>query len=283
MYPNADIPVCQLSIQTNKDGTYHYNIGKALAPLREEGVLIFGSRSATHNLKEMDVNHYDKKAPYGKKAHPYPDHFYPLHVALGAVGDKSKGQQDNNIFITIFPPLGLVKIKFYDAFKSDGYHDTLAVAERDNEGSFQAWIRHKLLLPVSVLHLLRWGEKYDGHGSSIKYTDKCPECLEDDEWTKWGDKWDENFNQYSQGVKQGETWWEGKYGERWNHTWGGGERKGHDGSGWVHKYGKSSCGEHWDTHVQQDTWYERYLHFDFQHCFENSVQLREVHKPPPET
>ncbi|KAF9600357.1 hypothetical protein IFM89_008528, partial [Coptis chinensis] len=101
MYPNA-----------NKDGTYHYNMGEALAPLREEGVLIFGSRSATHNLREMgmsnghvvswakvfdtwlkesllngrygDVNHYEKKAPYGKKAHPHPDHFYPLHVALGA-------------------------------------------------------------------------------------------------------------------------------------------------------------------------------------------------------
>ncbi|KAF9618625.1 hypothetical protein IFM89_002320 [Coptis chinensis] len=125
----------------------------------------------------------------------------------------------------------------------------------------------------------RWGEKYDGHGSSIKYTDKWAERLEGDGWTKWGDKWDENFNQYSQGVKQGETWWEGKYGERWNRTWG----EGHNGSGWVHKYGKSSCGEHWDTHVQQDTWYERYPHFGFHHCFENSVQLREVHKSPPET
>ncbi|KAF9608524.1 hypothetical protein IFM89_009890 [Coptis chinensis] len=121
MYPNADIPVCQLSIQTNKDGTYHYNMGKALAPLREEGVLIFGSGSATHNLREMDmsnghvvswaevfdtwlkesllngryedVNHYEKKAPYAKKAHPHPDHFYPLHVALGAAGDKSKAEQ----------------------------------------------------------------------------------------------------------------------------------------------------------------------------------------------
>ncbi|PIA45102.1 hypothetical protein AQUCO_01700559v1 [Aquilegia coerulea] len=122
----------------------------------------------------------------------------------------------------------------------------------------------------------RWGEKYDGQGSSIKYTDKWAERLEGDGWTKWGDKWDENFNQYSQGVKQGETWWQGKHGERWNRTWG----EGHNGSGWVHKYGKSSCGEHWDTHVQQDTWYERFPHFGFQHCFENSRQLREVRKPP---
>ncbi|KAM7257781.1 hypothetical protein ACFE04_013522 [Oxalis oulophora] len=121
----------------------------------------------------------------------------------------------------------------------------------------------------------RWGEQYDGHGGSIKYTDKWAERWEGDAWTKWGDKWDENFDPNANGVKQGEAWWEGKYGERWNRTWG----EHHNGTGWVHKYGKSSSGEHWDTHVQQDTWYERFPHFGFYHCFDNSVQLREVPKP----
>ncbi|XP_026395255.1 uncharacterized protein LOC113290005 isoform X1 [Papaver somniferum] len=124
----------------------------------------------------------------------------------------------------------------------------------------------------------RWGEKYDGMGGSTKYTDKWAERSEGDGWSKWGDKWDENFNTSGHGVKQGETWWQGKFGERWNRTWG----EGHNGSGWVHKYGKSSSGEHWDTHEQQDTWYARYPHFGFDHCFENSVQLREVQLPPPE-
>ncbi|XP_065863199.1 protein LIKE EARLY STARVATION, chloroplastic [Euphorbia lathyris] len=119
----------------------------------------------------------------------------------------------------------------------------------------------------------RWGETYDGHGGSVKYTDKWAERCEGDGWTKWGDKWDEHFDPNGHGVKQGETWWEGKqYGERWNRTWG--ER--HNGSGWVHKYGKSSCGEHWDTHEPQETWYERFPHYGFYHCFENSPQLQQV-------
>ncbi|KAJ8765410.1 hypothetical protein K2173_013168 [Erythroxylum novogranatense] len=121
----------------------------------------------------------------------------------------------------------------------------------------------------------RWGEKYDGHGGSIKYTDKWAERCEGDGWTKWGDKWDENFDPNGRGVKQGETWWEGKHRERWNRTWG----EGHNCSGWVHKYGKSSSGEHWDTHEPQETWYERFPHYGFYHCFNNSVQLQEVQRP----
>lgn len=121
----------------------------------------------------------------------------------------------------------------------------------------------------------RWGETYDGQGGSTKYTDKWAERFQGDGWDKWGDKWDENFDLNEKGVKQGETWWQGKHGDRWNRTWG----EHHNNSGWVHKYGKSSSGEHWDTHVQQDTWYERFPHYGFYHCFENSVQLREVQKP----
>ncbi|XP_010279291.1 PREDICTED: uncharacterized protein LOC104613255 isoform X2 [Nelumbo nucifera] len=122
----------------------------------------------------------------------------------------------------------------------------------------------------------RWGEKFDGQGASMKYTDKWAERSEGDGWTKWGDKWDENFDKNGHGIKQGETWWEGKHGERWNRTWG----EHHNGSGWIHKYGKSSSGEQWDTHVEEETWYERHPHYGFEHCFENSVQLREVEKPP---
>ncbi|XP_010273681.1 PREDICTED: extradiol ring-cleavage dioxygenase-like [Nelumbo nucifera] len=120
MYPEADIPICQLSIQTNQDGTYHYKMGKALAPLRDEGVLIIGSGSATHNLRALqfndvsavpwalnfdtwlkeslidgrheDVNHYMVKAPRAEMAHPRPDHLYPLHVALGATGENADAE-----------------------------------------------------------------------------------------------------------------------------------------------------------------------------------------------
>lgn len=120
MYPEADIPVCQLSVQTERDGTYHYNIGKVLAPLKQDGVLIVGSGSATHNLRQRgdmqgapaswalnfdnwlkdallngryeDVNHYEQKAPSAKVAHPWPEHFYPLHVAMGASGMDAKAE-----------------------------------------------------------------------------------------------------------------------------------------------------------------------------------------------
>nr|QED20604.1 4,5-dioxygenase-like protein [Fenestraria rhopalophylla subsp. aurantiaca] len=120
MYPEANIPVCQLSVQPHLEGTHHYNLGRALAPLKEEGVLVIGSGSAVHPanntphcvdgvapwaaefdnwLEEAltdgryeDVNNYTKKAPNWKIAHPWPEHFYPLHVAIGAAGENSKAE-----------------------------------------------------------------------------------------------------------------------------------------------------------------------------------------------
>lgn len=115
MYPEADIPVCQLSVSSHRDGSFHYDIGKALGPLKEDGVLIIGSGSATHNLRAIDlsngppppwasqfmawlkhsllhrsfedVKNFEEKAPNAKMAHPWPEHFLPLHVALGAAGE----------------------------------------------------------------------------------------------------------------------------------------------------------------------------------------------------
>ncbi|XP_039038654.1 extradiol ring-cleavage dioxygenase-like [Hibiscus syriacus] len=121
MYPEADIPVCQLSVQSERDGNYHYNMGKALVPLKDQGVLIMGSGAATHNLEVLskdldgvvlpwalefdtwlkdallqgrykDVNEYEEKAPHAKMAHPWPEHLYPLHVAMGAAGENAKAK-----------------------------------------------------------------------------------------------------------------------------------------------------------------------------------------------
>uniref|UniRef100_A0A0E0MGN6 Uncharacterized protein n=1 Tax=Oryza punctata TaxID=4537 RepID=A0A0E0MGN6_ORYPU len=155
----------------------------------------------------------------------------------------------------------------------------------DSSGKAEKWADKWCSLdpntPLDVGHAHvwheRWGEKYDGCGGSAKYTDKWAERSEGDGWSKWGDKWDEHFDPNGHGVKQGETWWAGKYGDRWNRTWG----EHHNGTGWVHKYGRSSSGEHWDTHVPQDTWYERFPHFGFEHCFNNSVQLRSVKRQTP--
>jgi len=127
MYPKADIPVAQLSLQSAKDPAWHIALGRALRPLREQGVLIVGSGSITHNLRalrshpqgepapewvtgfcdwmaekiaagDMDaLSAYRTLAPHAVQNHPTDEHLLPLHVALGAAGDISKSQRLNSV------------------------------------------------------------------------------------------------------------------------------------------------------------------------------------------
>jgi 4,5-DOPA dioxygenase extradiol len=121
-YPDADIPVTQLSIQYDAGALHHFQIGQALTPLRAEGILILASGSATHNMWAYDsdydapppdwvqvfdkwlaekigegnwdaVLNYRQIAPHAAKNHPTEEHLLPLFVALGAAGANAKGMQ----------------------------------------------------------------------------------------------------------------------------------------------------------------------------------------------
>jgi aromatic ring-opening dioxygenase catalytic subunit (LigB family) len=111
IYPHADVPLLQLSLQRSLDPGLHLRIGKALAPLRERGVLIVGSGMSYHNVAAMfsgrgaeaaasfdswlhhavqDPATRDAKlaawrsAPGGRESHPREEHLIPLMVAAGA-------------------------------------------------------------------------------------------------------------------------------------------------------------------------------------------------------
>jgi len=118
MYPKADIPVTQLSVQSHLDARHHYRVGEALRPLREEGILILASGSLTHNLRELDWSgqstpawvsdfsdwvadassrsdrdallRYREQAPSAVRNHPTEEHFLPFFVALGAGSESAQ-------------------------------------------------------------------------------------------------------------------------------------------------------------------------------------------------
>ncbi|BBN60720.1 DODA-type extradiol aromatic ring-opening family dioxygenase [Hydrogenovibrio marinus] len=113
LFPNADMPIVQVSINYNLSHPELFQVGKALAPLREEGYAIIGSGSLTHNLRDVRwgetdplpyvlrfqedikrrlqnrdfdtlVNHAERIGDF-TQAHPTDDHYLPLVIALGAV------------------------------------------------------------------------------------------------------------------------------------------------------------------------------------------------------
>lgn len=125
MYPDADIPVVAVSVQPHEDARHHFALGRALAPLREDNVLVIGSGSLTHNLGairtelgrnpveadapdwvvsfadwmnarigEGDVDalvDYRAQAPHAAENHPTDEHLMPLYAAMGAAGPDGRG------------------------------------------------------------------------------------------------------------------------------------------------------------------------------------------------
>jgi 4,5-DOPA dioxygenase extradiol len=112
MYPSADIPVLQISLPS-QDPAELFAMGRALAPLRAEGVLVIGSGFLTHNLRAVSLRatpawaseldawaadtiarrdvdallDYRRRAPGVREALPTHEHFVPVIVAAGAAGD----------------------------------------------------------------------------------------------------------------------------------------------------------------------------------------------------
>src|SRR5688572_25566574 len=124
MFPRADVPVVQVSLDSSRPPEHHLKLGRALRPLRDNGALIVGSGGATHNLSLYfhagdrsdespplefveafnewtagaiasrrfdDLLRYRERAPYAAQNHPTAEHYLPLFVTLGAAHDDEPG------------------------------------------------------------------------------------------------------------------------------------------------------------------------------------------------
>jgi 4,5-DOPA dioxygenase extradiol len=120
MFPDHDVSVVQVSLQPDLGTAHHVALGRALAPLAADGVLIIGSGHTTHILRDWIANRrrteplryaqefaawvqatldahdieslveYRDRAPQASRAHPSEEHLLPLHVAWGAAGDDAR-------------------------------------------------------------------------------------------------------------------------------------------------------------------------------------------------
>jgi len=118
--PGADVPVLQVSVQPHLGAEHHVRLGRALAAFRERGVMVVGSGSATHDLRELlppgsprpdwvrafgdwlvaavergdeeALVDYRRRAPFAARNHPTEEHYVPLLVAAGAAGVNARGR-----------------------------------------------------------------------------------------------------------------------------------------------------------------------------------------------
>jgi 4,5-DOPA dioxygenase extradiol len=121
MYPQADVPVVQISLQPELGTRHHLQLGRALRTLEEENVLVIGSGHMTHNLRDwmrgagepqpyaqefaewvrerLDAHDlesladYRVRSPHGARAHPTDEHFLPLFFALGAAREEYRPER----------------------------------------------------------------------------------------------------------------------------------------------------------------------------------------------
>jgi 4,5-DOPA dioxygenase extradiol len=150
MYPQADIPVLQLSVQPHLGPAHHLRLGRALERLRGEGVLVVGSGSMTHDLSEFrgqpldapvpdwvsrfadwfgekldarqtdELIDYRALAPFAAKNHPSDEHLLPLYAALGAAGSSWRAER-----LHASATYGIIRMDVY-AFDSDAARGSAA-------------------------------------------------------------------------------------------------------------------------------------------------------------
>jgi len=135
MYPRADVPVVQLSLDTSREAAFHYRLGQALLPLRDAGVLVVGSGNIVHNLRRLDLGEgrphdwavrfdaeirrrlpprehgdlidFERLGPDAGLAVPTPEHYLPL---LYAIALQQVGEPLSLFNTTVFSSLSMTSV-----------------------------------------------------------------------------------------------------------------------------------------------------------------------------